>query len=414
MKAFQAVELRRYPELRERIDGLAIFGGQPTFDRLLHVGEPNLGDEEAFFQRVRDLLQRRWFTNDGPYVQEFERRVREVVGTKHCVAVTNGTTGLEILLKALDISGEVIVPSFTFIASAHVLSWLGIKPIFCDIDPDTHNIDPNSLDELITDSTTAIMGVHVWGRPCEIDQLNEIARRRSVKLIFDAAHAFGASFHGTCLGNFGEAEVFSFHATKHVNSLEGGVIATNNDELAERCRLMRNFGFSGYDNVVDLGINGKMNEISAAMGISTLEVRSEILDHNLSIYKAYLSKLEGVEGLSIVQYDSFNDPNYHYIVIEIDEAVTGVSRDDLYKILHAENVLARRYFYPGCHRMEPYASNPMYAEESLPHTEFISERVLVLPTGTAITTIDVEKLCELLDVIILNGAEITERVNRIS
>jgi dTDP-4-amino-4,6-dideoxygalactose transaminase len=157
-----------------------------------------------------------------------------------------------------------------------------------------------------------------------------------------------------------------------------------------------------------------MNEVSAAMGISTLEVRADILDHNLSVYKAYLRQLEGVEGLSIVQYDSFNDPNYHYIVIEIDEAVTGVSRDDVYEILHAENVLARRYFYPGCHRMEPYASNPIYAGESLPHTEIVSERVLVLTTGTAITTIDAELICELIKFIIQNGAEITERVKLIS
>jgi len=249
---------------------LAIFGGRPAFAEKLHVGRPNIGDRARLLKRIEDILDRRWLTNNGPYVQEFERRIAETIGVKHCIATCNGEMGLEIAIRALELKGEVIVPAFTFVASAHALQWQEITPVFADIDPETHLIHPASVRRLITPRTTAILGVHIWGQTCAIEALEEIAREHHLRLLFDAAHAFGCTRHGRSIGTFGDAEVFSFHATKFVNSLEGGAIVTNHDDLARKIRLMKNFGFFGYDDVGYIGTNGKMNEFSAAMGLTSL------------------------------------------------------------------------------------------------------------------------------------------------
>ena len=205
---------------KNRIKDLACFGGPPAFADELHVGRPNIGDRQKLAKRLDDILERRWLTNDGDYVKEFEARIAELARVKHCVVTCNATIALEIMIRALQLSGEVIVPSFTFIATAHALQSQNITPVFCDIDPQTHTLDPTKVEQLITERTTAILAVHLWGRPCEVDALAEIARRHRLKLLFDSAHAFGCSYQGRMIGSFGDAEVFSFHATKFVNSLD--------------------------------------------------------------------------------------------------------------------------------------------------------------------------------------------------
>lgn len=352
----------------------------------LHVGRPNVGNRKHLLERINDLLDRRWLSNNGRYVQEFEQRIADFIGVKHCIATCNGTVALEIAIRALGLTGEVIVPSFTFIATAHALQWLGITPIFCDIDPYTHNIDPNHMRQLITLRTTGVVGVHVWGRPCDTETLTKITQRQGLKLLFDAAHAFGCSHKGRMIGGFGDAEIFSFHATKILNTFEGGAIVTNNDELAAKARLMKNFGFAGYDDVVSLGINGKMSEVSAAMGLTGLESFDEFIAVNYHNYKRYQQELKDVSGVRLLIYDETEKCNYQYIVLEAD------NRDRLLKALHAENVLARRYFYPGCHRMEPYYSSGL----SLPKTEHLVQRTLCLPTGTAIDSNDINRICQII------------------
>src|SRR5436305_4502463 len=374
------------PPLKSRIDDLAIFGGTPTFDSELHVGRPNMGDRQALLRRIDDILERKWLTNDGPLVREFERRICQLVSVKHCVAVCNATVGFEILTKAIGLSGEVIVPSFTFIATAHALRWLGITPVFCDVDPVTHNIDPAQVAQIITERTTGVIGVHVWGRPCDVDALVDLARRQNLKLVFDAAHAFACSYEGRMIGGFGNAEIFSFHATKFVNTFEGGAIVTNSDELATKIRLMRNFGFAGLDTVMSLGTNGKMSEPSAAMGLTSLESLERFIEANRRNYHLYQQQLTKVPGISLSQYQEDEKCNYQYIVLEIDEAVAGINRDILDDILWAENVLTRRYFYPGCHRMEPYCSADPQAHLRLAQTERLAKMVLCLPTGSAISS----------------------------
>lgn len=391
---------------------LAIFGATPAFAEKLFVGRPNVGDEERFIARVREIFGRRWLTNNGPCVQEFEQGIADKVGVKHCVAMCNATVALEILVRALELKGEVIVPSFTFIATAHALEWQGITPVFCDIDPQTHNLDPKRVAQAVTDQTSAIMGVHLWGRPCPVGPLQQIADERGLKLLFDAAHAFGCSHAGTMIGGFGEAEVFSFHATKFFNAFEGGAVVTNNDELAHRMRLMKNFGFAGYDQVVYLGTNGKMSEVSAAMGLGSLEQMDEFVATNQRNYQTYAQALAGIPGVSLMNYDDREKCNYQYIVAEIDETVTEVSRDQMMDILWAENVLARRYFYPGCHRMEPYFSKFPEAGQLLPETENVAARVLVLPNGTAVGPDDIAKLCNIIRTVVGNGAFVKSELAR--
>jgi dTDP-4-amino-4,6-dideoxygalactose transaminase len=387
---------------------LAIFGGAPAFANPLHVGAPNIGDRRELTKRIEDILDRRWLSNNGIYVQEFERCIAELIGVRHCVAMCNATVALEITIRALELTGEVIVPSLTFIATAHALQWQQITPVFCDVDPLTCNLDPSRVAELITPRTTGIIGVHLWGRPCPVEELADLATARQLRLIYDAAHAFGCSHKGMLMGNFGDAEVFSFHATKFCNSFEGGAVVTNDDNLAKRLRLMRNFGFVGYDQVDYVGTNGKMSEIAAAMGLTSLESLDHFVAVNYRNYKHYHRLLAHVPGVSLLEYDEREQCNYQYIVLDIDEESAGLSRDQLIAILWAENVRARRYFYPGCHRMEPYRTLYPGAGTMLPVTESLVERVVIVPTGTAMSAGDVAQVCELIAYVVEHAPLVCE------
>lgn len=384
--------------LNPGVERLAVCGGVPAFPQLLHVGRPNIGDRDRLLARINDLLDRRWLSNNGPFVQELEARIARYVGVKHVICVCNATIGLEIAIRAADLRGEVIVPAYTFVATAHALQWQEITPVFADMDPATHNIDPARVERHITPRTTAILATHVWGRPCTVEALTEIAERRGLKLMFDAAHAFGCSHRGRMVGGFGLAEVFSFHATKFLNSFEGGAICTDDDALAQRIRLMTNFGFAGFDNVVHIGTNGKMTEVCAAMGITSLEGIDELIATNRRNYLAYRDGLAGLPGIALIDYPEVERNNYQYVVVEIDEAAAGLSRDELVRVLHAENVLARKYFWPGVHRMEPYRSLFPHAHLLLPDTERVARTVIVLPTGTAVTESTVATICGLIRV----------------
>jgi dTDP-4-amino-4,6-dideoxygalactose transaminase len=396
---------------KKNLNDLAIFGGQKSFDQILHVGRPNIGDKDRLLQRMAEILDRRWLTNQGPSVEEFEHQLRQLLGVSHCDSLCNATDGLQLAMRAMGMSDEVIVPAFTFIATAHAVQWLGFTPVFCDVDPATHTIDPARVEELITPRTTGIVGVHLWGQPCDIEALTSIARRHGLKLLFDAAHAFNCSSRGRMIGNFGDAEVFSFHATKFFNTFEGGALATNDVELALRVQRMRNFGFAGMDHTDALGTNAKMSEASAAMGLTNLESLPVFLAANLRNYNAYRQGLDGVPGLRMLEYDASEKRNFQYIVLEIDESQALLTRDQLRDILWAENVLARRYFYPGCHRMQPYISSMPDVGSRLPVTERLASRVLVLPTGTAVNGKQIEIICEILRFAVSHGGDTAQELS---
>jgi dTDP-4-amino-4,6-dideoxygalactose transaminase len=393
-----------------QLQDLAIFGKPPAFAEKMHVGRPNVGNREHLLERVTAMLDRNWLTNDGPYVREFENRLAEFVGVRHCVAMCNATISLEIAIRALGLTGEVIVPSFTFIATAHALQWQEITPIFCDIDPRTHNLNPSQVERMITPRTSGIIGVHTWGRPCDIDALEAIARHHNLQLLFDAAHAFGCSYKGKLIGDFGRCEIFSFHATKFFNSFEGGAVLTNDDLLADKIRLMRNFGFSGYDSVIYIGTNGKMTEVCAAMGLTSLESIDEFIAINRRNLHAYRGGLVGVPDITFMAYDEGERTNYQYIVLEVDEPTAGLTRDELVSVLIAENVLARKYFYPGCHRMEPYRSYFPHAALVLPETEKLCRRVMVLPNGASVDEEAISRICEIIRTAKSNSLAVKERL----
>lgn len=374
---------------------LAINGASPAFEHPLHVGRPNIGDREAFLKYAGEMFDRRWLSNNGPLVQEFERKVAEYHGVKHCVSMCNGTVALEIAIRALGLEGEVIVPSYTFIATAHALSWQAITPVFADIDPLTHTLDPEAVRRMITPRTTGIIGVHLWGRAAPVDALQKIADEHGLKLMYDAAHAFGCSHRGRMIGNFGACEVLSFHATKFFNTFEGGAIVTNDDELAEKMRLMRNFGFSGFDNVIHMGTNGKMIEVAAAMGLVNLDAIDGVIAANQRNYEAYRDGLSGLPGIALLSFDEAERNNFQYVVMEVGKDCPA-SRDRIIEALHAENILARKYFWPGCHNMKPYRELYPHAGLLLPNTQQVADRVVVLPTGT---TMDMEMVATVVAVI---------------
>jgi dTDP-4-amino-4,6-dideoxygalactose transaminase len=362
----------------------------------LYVGKPNLGRRSSFITRVKKIWATKRLSNNGPMVQEFEKQVAEIIGVRHAVAICNATAAIEIACHALGLKGEVILPSYTFVATAHALQWQGIKPVFCDMDPATHNINPAKIERLISPKTTGIVGVHLWGRACDTDAIEKIASKHKLRVMYDASHAFGCSHRGRMIGSFGECEVFSFHATKFINCLEGGVVATNNGKLAYQMRMMTNFGFTGYDQVEYLGINGKMNEISAAMGLTNLEAMDEILEVNRRNYHAYKKHLTGIPGVFLLEYDSKERNNFQYVILEVNPASCPKSRDKIVEILHLNNVIARKYFWPGCHRMQPYRTLYPAASENLPITEKVSGNIIVLPTGQQLDSQEVRKTCLLI------------------
>lgn len=371
---------------------MALWGGPPLFAETLHVGRPNLLPKAEILAEITAAFDRLWLTNRGPCLQQFEAELCARLKVPHCILVSNATLALMILLKALDLQGEVIVPSFTFPATVHALDWQGLKPVFADIDPRSHTLDPAAVAALIGPQTAAIMGVHLWGGTCDIAALQSLADSHGLPLIFDAAHALACSYQGQWVGGFGTAEVFSFHATKFVHSLEGGAITTHSDELAQRLRQLLNFGYDSQASVQLPGINAKMHEVAAATGLHNLRSCEALVEINRERYRLYQQALAGLPGLQLFGFDGREAHNYQYVILEIDPATAGLNRDQLWQILQAEGVLARRYFYPPCHQTPPY----QHLKVHLPVTETVSQRVLALPTGSSVTAADIARIGTLL------------------
>ncbi len=378
-------------KVKQTVPDLALFGGQALFEQPLYVGRPNVLQKSAILAEIESVLDSYRLTNNGPKVQALEAALCQYLKVPHCILVANATLGLMAVLKALDLKGEVIVPSFTFPATAHVLPWCGLKPVFCDVDPVSHQLDPASVQSLISPDTSAILGVHLWGENADIDALQAIAEQHQLRLIFDAAHALGCSYQGRMIGNFGDAEVFSFHATKFVNSLEGGAITTHNAELAAKLRLWINFGFDQHGVSILPGFNAKMNEISAVVGLQSLADIPSLIDLNYKRYKAYQAGLAAIPQIKLYTYQAHEERNYQYIILEVQDQ-SELSRDQLHRILQAEGVICRRYFSPGCHRLVPY-QDLFY---DLPATDALSQRVLALPNGTGVSLDQVQAICDLI------------------
>jgi dTDP-4-amino-4,6-dideoxy-D-glucose transaminase len=396
--------------MKHGVQHLALFGGQAAFPDGRRVGKPVLGVRERFLERMNRVLDNEWLTNMGPMVREFEDRVAEVAGVRHCVSVCNGTAGLTLLAGDLALTGsrgdEVIIPTLTFPATAHAVSWLGLTPVFCDVDPVTGLIDPDLAESAITPRTRAIIAVHLWGQVCDVARLGKIAESNGLRLYFDAAPALGCSYRDTPVGGLGDAEVFSFHATKIANTFEGGAVVTDDDAFADRMRALRNFGFGADGAVHSLGTNAKLNEAAAAMGLTSLEVLDDTIRCNRANYEEYRRALAGIPGVAVVEFDERNRNNHHYMMVTVESQTAGLHRDLLLDLLRAENVAAQPYFSRAMHQLTPYLGRPT---GPLPHAETLCERLLALPTGPQVDAGDIAVISDVIRTAVAHAPEVTAR-----
>ena len=374
---------------------LAIFGKVPQFKTPLFVTRPYLPHKKKLKRILDELYESRILTNNGIYARRLEERLADLLHVKYAVLTPSATLGLQLLVKALELKGKVLVPSFTFIASVHSLKWEGLEPVFIDIEPDYFTINPDLLEKHFTKNTSAVMGVHIFGNPVEVETIERFCRKKNVHLIFDAAQALGSFYKDRPVGSFGIAEVFSLHATKIINTLEGGVITTNDSKLYRKIILMRNFGFSGYDRVECLGINAKMNEFCAAVGLLSLDNLPRNIESNKENHRLYATYLRGLQGLRLFRTREECSVNYHgYPILVTKES--GITRDRLCDILWKENIIARRYYYPACHLMRPYNSLFPHYRGRLPVTEKISKVILCLPCYPEMKKEDIRKIAEVI------------------
>ncbi|MFE0138709.1 DegT/DnrJ/EryC1/StrS family aminotransferase [Streptomyces sp. NPDC059037] len=373
---------------------LAWFGGEPAFADDIRVGTPNVPAKERYLELVGEAIDRRWLSNLGPLVQEFEGLTAERTLRRHNTATGNATAALQVAAKACGVTGEVIMPSFTFAATALAMSWIGLTPVFCDIDPETGTLDPLSVAKAVTPRTGGILGVHLWGNLCDLTGLDGVARDAGVPLLYDSAQAFGC--RPLAPAPQGAAEVFSFHATKILNTFEGGLVATDDDEIHARVRSMHNFGFDDAMEVAGPGTNAKMSESSAAMGIASVECLDDTLSTYRSLYLRYRDGLAEVPGVTLIEAPAGQTHNHQYVVVRVDPGAAGLDRDRLFDILGAENIRTKKYFAPGCHRMPPYRDDAVHTPLDLPATEELAGRVLALPMGLSVAPDDVDLICDVI------------------
>lgn len=397
--------------MKRNISSLAVFSGKPTFDSPLPVGQMNFAEWERFESAFRGIFARRYYTNHGPLVQELEARLCNMLGVKHAICTTNATIALLIAAKALELHGKVVVPAFTFAATVQSLTWAGIEPIFCDVNPVTHHITPELVEPLLDDSVSAVLAVHLWGNVCDIEGLSQIAAKKNIHLYFDAAHAFGSTCNNIPAGSFGDMEIFSFHGTKVINAAEGGCISTNNDYLAERLRNIRSsYGIRGtvYPNIMTS--NGRMSEAQAALALLSLEDYDKNSQLNRDRFERYISHLKILPGFKFISVKSDEKSNYQYVVAEVDHEAFGISRDELVYILKAENILCRKYFAPGLHRCPPYNEQYPHFLNSLPNTDILCSKVIQFPSGQLITMEDIHTISTLVIYIHEHASDIRERL----
>lgn len=348
-------------------------------DKRIYVTQPALPPLDKFVIYLKDIWESKWLTNKGKYHQRFEQALCDYLGVKHGSLFVNGTLALIVGLQALRITGEVITTPYSFVASTHALHWNGIKPVFCDIEEKSLTIDADKIESLITPKTTAILPVHVYGHPCDVDKITAIADTYGLKVIFDAAHAFGVKINGNPVLNYGDLSILSFHATKVFNTTEGGAVVTEDKKLKERIDFLKNFGFADEVTVVAPGINAKMNELQAAFGLLQLEIIENEIKKRKAVANYYRKHLENLEGIKLFYDLEGIVYNYSYFPVLIDSKTFGCSRDKLYETLKKNNIYARRYFYPLISQFPSYSSIPSASPDNLPVAEKVTLQVLCLP-----------------------------------
>ena len=363
-------------------------------EKLITVTSPLMPSLDELNVYLQDIWKRKWLTNNGYYHRELEKALCEYLGVPYISLFTNGTLPLITALQAMRITGEVITTPFSFVATTHSLWWNGIKPVFVDIDPETCNLDPDKIEAAITPHTTAIMPVHVYGRPCDTKRIQDIADKYGLKVIYDAAHAFGVKVNGESVLNAGDMSTLSFHATKVYNTIEGGALVMHDEQTKRRIDYLKNFGFAGETTVVAPGINSKMDEVRAAYGLINLKQVDRAIAARRQVADAYRAALRDVPGIRCMDDIPGVRHNYAYFPIFVDEGQYGISRDELYFKMKERNVLGRRYFYPLISAFSTYRGLESARPENLPVATRIAEQVICLPMYYGLTDEDVEKVIE--------------------
>lgn len=344
-----------------------------------YVTQPALPDLQEFVPYLKQIWHNKTLTNNGPFHQQLEKELASYLGVPYLSLFTNGTLALVTALQLLRITGEVITTPYSFVATSHSLLWNNIKPVFVDIDPVCCNLDPHKIEAAITPKTTAILPVHVYGNPCKVEQIQEIADTYGLKVIYDAAHAFGVKYKEKCICNYGDLSVLSFHATKVFNTMEGGAIVCHDAATKKRIDYLKNFGFANETTIMAPGINSKMNEMQAALGLLQLKHHQKNVEKRKNIVDTYRKSLKKVKGISFLPDQENTHPNYAYFPIFVDENELGISRDQLYERLKKSDIYGRRYFYPLISKFPMYKGLDSSKSENLPVAEKIAEQVICLP-----------------------------------
>lgn len=371
-------------------------------NEIITVTSPLLPNLDDFHEKLKDIWESKWITNNGLFHIQFEEALARYLKVPFVSLFTNGTLPLITALQALRISGEVITTPYSFVATTHALWWNGIRPVFVDIDPNTGCMDPNKIEAAITPKTTAIMPVHVYGKPCDTEAIQAIADKYGLKVIYDAAHAFGVEEGGVNIANAGDLSTLSFHATKVFNTVEGGAMVMHDEKTKQRIDYLKNFGFAGETEVVAPGINSKMDEIRSAYGLLNLQQVDAAIEARKHAAKLYVEELSDVEGIKMFPYmvESFGPSatanglrlNYSYFPIFVDAKQYGMSRDDLYFKMREQNIWGRRYFYPLICDFSTYRGLPSASQENLPVATKMANEVICLPMHHGLSESDVERV----------------------
>ncbi|MFH0736064.1 MAG: DegT/DnrJ/EryC1/StrS family aminotransferase [bacterium] len=362
----------------------------------IYVTQPALPPLEEFVEYLSKIWDNKILTNNGPFHQQFEEELAKYLGVKHISLFSNGTLALITALQALKITGEVITTPFSFVATTHSLWWNNIKPVFADIEPTTFGLDPVKVEAAITPQTTAIMPVHVYGYPCNVEKLKELADTYGLKIIYDAAHAFGVKINKNSILNYGDLSILSFHATKVFNTIEGGAIVCNDEKTKKRIDYLKNFGFAGETTVIEPGINAKMNELQAAYGLLQLKYVDEYIAKRKLLTEKYRELLHKVDGISFLEDFEEITHTYTYFPIFIDEIKFGKTRDFVYEELKKYNIFGRRYFYPLISQFPAYRGLPSAAESNIPNAVKISSQVICLPIYPKLDIENIEQITNII------------------
>lgn len=365
---------------------------------MILVTQSSMPEIDEYIQEISSLWNTHWLTNMGEKHKKFQNDLRQYMGVDNVELLVNGHMALEMTLQAMNLQGEVITTPFTFASTTHAIVRNGLEPVFCDIDPVTYTIDVKKIENLITDRTCAIMPVHVYGNICDVEEIQRIAHKYELKVIYDAAHAFGETYNGVNVGGFGDASCFSFHATKVFNTIEGGAVCYKDNELGKRLYELKNFGIHGPYDVDAVGANAKMNEFCAAMGICNLRHIDQEIEKRKKVYERYIEKLNDIPGLQLNYYGKDIKPNYSYFPVLFDENVYGASRNEVFDSLAENAICARKYFYPLTNTFACFHNK--YNVDETPIARSVANRVLTLPMYADLSNEDVDRIC---DIIIKSG-----------